>query len=136
MKELNIRIKQKRQECGLTLLEVADLLGVKEATVQRYESGSIKNIKHETICKLAEIFHCSPSWLMGFDIHDEGDLRNVGAAISPGMFREPPIERDAAPAAAPLTEQEAELIRVFQSLSVKGQTRLLSYAFELEKEEG
>lgn len=67
MKTINARIKEKRMERGLTLYEVAERLGVKEATVQRYESGSIKNIKHETICKLALIFGCSPEWLMGFD---------------------------------------------------------------------
>ena len=42
MTTLNIRIKERRQELGMTLLEVATQLGVKEATMQRYESGEIK----------------------------------------------------------------------------------------------
>lgn len=64
---INERIKEKRLNSGLTLLQVADKLGIKEATVQRYESGEIKNIKHEVISKLAEIFNCSPSYLMGWE---------------------------------------------------------------------
>lgn len=64
---LNDRIKQRRIALNLTLLQVADQLGVKEATVQRYESGDIKNIKHETIAQLADILKCSPAYLMGWE---------------------------------------------------------------------
>lgn len=64
---LNDRIKSMRISRGYTLAYVAELLGIQEATVQRYESGEIKNIKHETIAKLAEILNCSPAYLMGWE---------------------------------------------------------------------
>ncbi|WFR57285.1 helix-turn-helix transcriptional regulator [Anaerocolumna sp. AGMB13025] len=67
MSVLQGRIKERRLASGMTLLEVANQLGVKEATMQRYESGEIKNIKHESIVKLAEIFQCSPAYLMGWE---------------------------------------------------------------------
>ena len=67
MAEINDRIKERRLASGKTLLEVSEHLGVKEATAQRYESGEIKNIKHETIVSLAEFFNCSPAYLMGWD---------------------------------------------------------------------
>lgn len=66
MVSVNDRIKQRRNSLGLTLLEVAEKLGVKEATAQRYESGAIKSIKHETIVKLADILKCDPAYLMGW----------------------------------------------------------------------
>ncbi|MFP3155884.1 helix-turn-helix domain-containing protein [Lachnospiraceae bacterium ZAX-1] len=66
MSILNERIKKRRLSLDLTLLEVADFLGVREATAQRYESGEIKNIKHETIVKLSNILKCHPSYLMGW----------------------------------------------------------------------
>lgn len=50
-----------------TLLDIARHLGVEEATVQRYESGKIKQVPYETVVKLSEIYHCSPSYLMGWD---------------------------------------------------------------------
>jgi transcriptional regulator with XRE-family HTH domain len=70
---LNDRIKEMRNARGLTLIQVAEKLGVKEATMQRYESGEIKNIKHETITALADIFNCSPSYLMGWDEEQQQD---------------------------------------------------------------
>ncbi|MFR5799242.1 MAG: helix-turn-helix domain-containing protein [Oscillospiraceae bacterium] len=79
MSILQERIKSKRLSLGLTLLEVADLVGVKEATMQRYESGEIKNIKHETIVKLSNIFNCTPQYLMGWANEDEssGDIDKI-----------------------------------------------------------
>ena len=65
--KLHERIKERRLAMGMTLLDVANALGVKEATVQRYESGEIKNPKHRTVLELANIFHCSPSYLMGWE---------------------------------------------------------------------
>ena len=71
---INERIKEQRQTTGLTLAQVAEELGVKEATVQRYESGEIKNIKHEIISKLATIFNCSPAYLMGWEDNKPDEL--------------------------------------------------------------
>ena len=70
MSTVSKNIKGLRLKNGLTLLEVAKYLGVQEATVQRYESGKIKHLKHETICKLAELFHCDPSHIMGWNEDD------------------------------------------------------------------
>lgn len=61
------RLKELRLKKGMTLLDVANALGVKEATAQRYESGEIKNLKHDTILQLARLFNCSPSYIMGWE---------------------------------------------------------------------
>lgn len=66
MATLQERIKERRNQKGFTLLDLAERLNIKEATVQRYESGEIKNVKHETIVKLAEIMDCTPQYLMGW----------------------------------------------------------------------
>lgn len=72
MADVYKNIKKYRLQSGLTLLEVAKKLGVQEATVQRYESGKIRNLKYETIVSLAEIFNCSPVDLMGWE--DDVDI--------------------------------------------------------------
>jgi len=64
------RIKSRRIELGLTQKDVAEKLGVKDATVQRYESGNIKNLKQEKISKLSEILCVKPEWLMGWNKDD------------------------------------------------------------------
>ena len=89
---LNDRIKQRRLQLGFTLLYVAEQLGVKEATAQRYESGEIKNIKHETIVCLAGILRCSPAYLMG--------------------WQESPLSSS-------LTAQEDRILNVFRTLNAE-----------------
>lgn len=70
------RIREIRKSKGMTLLQLAEKLGVSESTVQRYESGNIKNLKYETMTDLAIIFDCSPSYVMGWD-----DKTNVNIHI-------------------------------------------------------
>ena len=60
-------LKAKRKELGLTLAQIAEKIGVTEATVQRWESGNIKSLRHERIAKLADILGVTPSVLMGRD---------------------------------------------------------------------
>lgn len=102
---LNERIKERRLQLGYTLLYVADLLGVKEATVQRYESGEIKNIKHETIISLSNILKCDPAYLMG--------------------WQENPFQSHA------LSSYEKKLIAIFRTLNSDGQHKLVERAEEL-----
>lgn len=64
--KINEKIKNRREELGLTLQEVSEYLGVSKATVQRYESGNIKNLKQGTIAKLAEVLKTTPSYLLGW----------------------------------------------------------------------
>lgn len=66
----NERIHEKRTKKGITLAQIADRLGVTEATAQRYESGNIKNIPYEHMCAYGEILNCSPAYLMGWDKED------------------------------------------------------------------
>lgn len=69
---LSDAIRIRRKELGLTLKDVADKIGVAEATVQRYESGNIKNVRHERIVKIAAALEMPPSELMGWnDIEPE-----------------------------------------------------------------
>ena len=71
MGSLSSVLKQRRKELGLTLLQIADAVGVTEATVQRWESGNIKSVRHEKIAKLAEILNVSPAALMGWEESSE-----------------------------------------------------------------
>lgn len=60
-------IKERRQQLGLTMKEVADAVGVSEATVSRWESGDIENMRRDKIAKLAEALKISPAVLMGWE---------------------------------------------------------------------
>lgn len=60
-------IKKRRLELGLTMADVAQLVGVSEATISRWESGDIANMKRDKIVSLAKALHVSPSFIMGWD---------------------------------------------------------------------
>ena len=64
-------MKSRRKELGYTLKDIADMMDVTEATVQRWESGNIKSLRQGRIAKLADVLGVSPSVLMGWeDDHD------------------------------------------------------------------
>lgn len=66
---MNIRLKlsERRKELGLTLAEVAAKVGVSEATVSRWESGHIDNMKRDKIALLADALKVSPLYVMGME---------------------------------------------------------------------
>ncbi len=135
MNKINEKIKEMRLKRGLTLLEVAEYLGVKEATVQRYESGSIKNIKYEIICKLADLFCCDPCYLMGWssDINIEQRKSPITSSnVVQGNNAPTLIVNNDNISKHKISNQAAELLRIFEKLNIKSQTELLSFAFELE----
>lgn len=55
MCEISNKIKSRRSELGLTLEEVAQAVGVGRSTVQRWESGMIKNMGRDKIAALAKV---------------------------------------------------------------------------------
>lgn len=57
-------LSQRRRELGLTQKEVADAVGVSEATVSRWESGEIANMRRDRIVSLARILNCSADFIM------------------------------------------------------------------------
>ena len=61
----NILIKNRREELGLTLREVADACEVTESTVSRWESGGIRNMKRQRIAKLAKVLQLPYNVLVG-----------------------------------------------------------------------
>ena len=71
MTALSEVMKKRRKELGLTLAQIADAVGVTEATAQRWESGNIKSVRHEKITLLANTLKVSPADLMGWDIKSD-----------------------------------------------------------------
>lgn len=68
-------LKQRRIELNLTMLEVAKLVGVSEATISRYESGNIKNMRRDRIEKYAKALQVSPSEFL--DIQEEPKISKI-----------------------------------------------------------
>ncbi len=72
---LSNTLKELRKVRGFTLLDIAKKMDVTEATVQRWESGNIKNMKYGNIVKLAEILDVNPAVLMGWQAEPPQDTQ-------------------------------------------------------------
>lgn len=53
-------LKILRQENNLTQDGMAEVLGVKKSSIQKYESGAVSNLKMQTIRTICERFELSP----------------------------------------------------------------------------
>jgi transcriptional regulator with XRE-family HTH domain len=63
-------MRVRRLELGLTQREIADRVGVTEATVSRWESGDIRNMRRDKIASLARALDISPAVLMDWEQYD------------------------------------------------------------------
>jgi transcriptional regulator with XRE-family HTH domain len=61
------RIKERRKELGMSVDELAEILGKNRATVYRYESDDIENLSITVLDPLAKALKTSPEHLMGWD---------------------------------------------------------------------
>ena len=64
--EMAKRIKELRTAKGLTLEQVADIVGVGKSTVRKWETGMIANMKRDKIALLAKALSTTPAYLMGW----------------------------------------------------------------------
>ena len=61
------RIKELRKEKGLTLEQVAGVVGVGKSTVRKWETGMIANMRRDKIASLAKALGTTPEYLMGWE---------------------------------------------------------------------
>ena len=89
------RIKALRQEKGLTLEQVAEVVGVGKSTVRKWETGMIANMKRDKIAALANALGTTPAFLMGW---------------------KEPIEEKLSPSEETLTEGEKEWLALYRKV--------------------
>ena len=67
------RIKRLRMEKNMTQEELGAILGVKKATIQKYESGQIRNLKADTIKFFSDFFGLPPAYFIYDEIPSYGE---------------------------------------------------------------
>lgn len=80
-------LSQRRRELGLTQKEVADAVGVAEATVSRWESGEIANMRRDRIAALAKVLNCSADFIMN---GEENETTSAPTSLVPPGFQPMP----------------------------------------------
>ena len=65
------RIKKLRLENEMSQEELGNKIGVKRAAINKYENGTVVNLKRSTISKLADALNTTPTYLMGWEEEQE-----------------------------------------------------------------
>ena len=84
----NELLRSRRKELNLTMKQVADYVGVSEATVSRWESGNIANMGRDKIALLSQILKITPGAIAGYDFQQK-DFHKKSAVKIPvlGLVR-------------------------------------------------
>ena len=63
--ELSAILKSRRETLGLSLDDVARMVGVNRSTISRWENGDVENMRREKISKLADALKIDPLVILG-----------------------------------------------------------------------
>lgn len=121
------KIKSLRVYNGLTQEELGKKIGVTKATINKYETGVVINLKRPIIEELAQALCTSPAYLMGWTDNSIIAAENVNNSVIGQNSGSIHINN-----AMELTKEEKELLRIFNELDVKSRIKLMNMAYKLE----
>lgn len=125
--DMGLRIKARRKDIGMTQEELGKKIGVTKATINKYETGVVINMKRPTVEKIAQALDVNPGYLMGWTDNITRVLTNNGViGQNSGTITVNNLERT-------LSKEELELLRIYSVLDVKGRMRLLQAAIDIEE---
>lgn len=124
-----IRIRECRREQGLTLEELAKKVGVTAATINKYETNIVSNLKKPIIEKLAEVLCTSPSYLMGWDNNTYYANAHTNNGVIAQNTNTVNFNRS-----ENFSKEEEALLKIYKLLDVRGRNELMSTALRLETE--
>ena len=71
MHEIMKRMKNRREELNMSYQNLSEKVGISKSTLQRYETGYIKNMPVDKLEEFAKALEISPSYLMGWEERTE-----------------------------------------------------------------
>jgi len=77
------RIKKRRKMLGMSAEDIAQIIGVSAATVYRYESGDIENMRTDKLVPIANALHTTPAYLMGWIDDADADASSDQSTVLP-----------------------------------------------------
>ena len=73
IKNIMNRIQSRRLELKLSYQDLASKTNMSKSTLQRYETGSIKNMPVDKLGIISNALDVSPLWLLGFDENENNN---------------------------------------------------------------
>jgi len=108
-------LKKRRKELGLTLEEVAEIVGVGKSTVRKWETGFIANMKTDKIEAYAKALKTTPIFIMGLEEDQQAETYYNN-----------------------LTEEHKCVVKMFDQCSKDSQNRIMTFiknVFEMDQAE-
>lgn len=96
------KIKKQREKLGYSFQDLSDITGISKSTLQRYETGNIKNIPMDKFEILANALRTTPYELMNWE--DKNKKNNIK-----------------------LSNEEKELITKYRQLNKEQQYKVIGY---------
>lgn len=114
-------IKRLRTTNNMTQEQLGELLGVKKAAIQKYENGSIVNLKVDTIRKLCEIFKVMPYvFIFGTDEPEFNNSNSLYAQVKLVETLESLFGKD-----------YVELLTAYSKLNNEGKEKVFDYVEDI-----
>ena len=66
MQDIMKRMKDRREELNMSYQTLSEKVGISKSTLQRYETGYIKNMPVDKLEEIAAALEVSPAYLMGW----------------------------------------------------------------------
>lgn len=134
------RLLKMRTERGWSQERLGEVIGVSRSAINKYEVGVVTDVKASQVEMLASALGCSAAYLVCWtdDPLDFGGggcvASNInGSAVVQGNNATTLIVRNGGVHERELSDEETELLRIYELLGVKGRHALMAAAFELEE---
>ena len=108
------RIKERRQELGLSAEELAAKVDISPATIYRYENGQIDGLPINKLLSICKVLNASPMDFIDWDERKD-QMESVDNMIDELTARLERIKERAA--ASNVTDEEAKLLAQYRLLS-------------------
>ena len=94
------RLKEAREERGISAKELAEAVGINKATIHHYEKAEFKSVKSPTLQAIAKYLNVNPDYLIGAtdNKHTIKEAEDLLSTITDGekmlleLFRQVPVE--------------------------------------------
>ena len=119
MQDIMKRMKNRREELNMSYQTLSEKVGISKSTLQRYETGYIKNMPVDKLEEIANALNVSPAYLMGWGSTPDEKTREIMNHSKEFDF--PLNIRSAARDLMDLSDSDQELaINMIHSLAKKG----------------
>lgn len=109
------RLKQIREEKGISQIDMAKLFSIANTTISQWESGK-RNPDHDTLIKIADYFKVSVDWLLGLtDYRCSADMVKENAT----PYYTDPMLDDLLKKVPDLTNEEKESLAEHMQFALK-----------------